>query len=181
MKLICLLAFLSITLVINANQLVNGVYKIKSANFDRYWDTYHYGDTSNPDLYLEIPFSDNYQQFTLTCLSNGYYTITSVRFNRNVVAKKSANPLETLFLATPDSNDQNQQFSLVRRKDGAYLVTPRKICDKAVEAPLIARQELFLDKIECNSDLQYFFFNLVSSNPTAEFLSLDSVSSRPTD
>ena len=78
--------------------------------------------------------------------------------NKNiVVANKSSNPLETLFLATPNSNDQNQQF-VFTKKDGAYLVTPRKTYNKAIQAPLETLQELFLDKIECHSGLQYFFF-----------------------
>jgi len=156
MKLIYLLAFLSVVFVIDAKKLPSGTYRIRLVETDNYWD-YFLGD-----LYRFPNIGDNFQKFILTSLSNGYYTITTLVSGLNVLAKKSSNPSETLSLAPPNSNDQNQQFSLVPRKDGAYLITPRKICDKAIEAPQAYLLELFLDKIQCHCDLQHFVFEPVT-------------------
>jgi len=156
MKLIYLLAVLSVVFVISAKKLPTGTYRIRLVETSSYWDY------SRGDLYLFSNFNDIYQRFILTRLSNGYYTINTPQNNLNVLAKKSLNPSETLSLAPPNSNDQYQQFSLVPRKDGAYLITPRKICDKTIEAPQADFEELFLDKIQCHSDLQRFVFEPVT-------------------
>ena len=157
MKLLYLLTFLAVVLVINAKQLPTGTYKVRVVDTVNYWDYFR------GDLYLFDNNDDIFQRFIFTRLSNGYYTINTPDNNLNVVAKKSSDPEETLSLVPPNSNDQNQQFSLVPRKDGAYRITPRKICDKAIEAPqVLFIEQIFLGTIKCHCDLQHFVFEPVT-------------------
>jgi len=162
MKLLGLLAFVSTLFIISA-KLSNGEYFIKSQKFGTYWDTCNLDAhcPADPDnLFVNTFFGDDFQTFAVTRLYNGYYTITAVINGKNAAAKNAHDSSDTIFLAKSKKNDR-QQFKLIQRKDGSYLIQPRKLENKAIEAPKKAGKELFLDKKNKYADEQHFVFEPV--------------------
>ena len=161
MKLLGFLAFLSLAIMIKCYGLDTGVYYIKNVKYDTYVDTCG-SDTTCPaypdNLYVNNFFGDIYQQFLVTKLKDDYYTITANVNNKNVEARYSHKPSKTLFLAYADNYDQDQQFKIIPKGYKSYIIVPRDLDNKAVEAPKYELEELFLGKKGYYNKAQRFVF-----------------------
>jgi len=172
MKLLSFLAFLSLAMMINCYKrggLETGVYFIKSEKFGTYFDICG-SDTTCPlepdNLYVNNFFGDAYQLFTVTKLKNGYYTFFAFIAGKNIESRYSHKPSKTLFLALDDNDDQDQQFKIVNKGYNTYVIVPRDLEDKAIEAPKNELEELFLGKSNNYNKAQRFVFERFGDAPT---------------
>jgi len=165
MKLVSLLAFLSLALMINCAKYVkNGDYFIKNVRFGTYVDACGSDDICPADpnnLYVNNFFGDTFQQFTVKYLRKGYYHIASKVNGKRFEADDSRKAANTLSLDKPDNNDRDQQFKIAPNKYGSYSIIPRRLDKTAVEAPRKELEELFLGKINADSRAQRFTFEAV--------------------
>jgi len=177
MKLVSFLAFLSLAMMINCygydrKGLESGVYYIKSEKFGTYVDTC--GSDSicpyDPDnLFVNNFYGDAYQRFTVTKLKDDYYVITAAINGKNIETRYSYKPSKTLFLAYADNYDQDQQFRIVNKGYNTYVLIPRELADKAVEAPKYELEELFLGKSDNYNKAQRFVFERYYEKPVKPY------------
>ena len=144
-------------------QLESGTYAIRSANDEGTWDmcgaaTCELIDT---DIFTYTEYRPDIppQRFVITALENGFYTI--IAWNFAVQARESDVPAETLFLSReqPDATNVNQQFAIVARNGGTYMIKPRGLNGLALRAPAAGelQQIIAVDK-DCTALDQRFKF-----------------------
>jgi len=184
MKLLGLLALLSLLLMINSNHIVDGDYYIISVKYGTYVDACG-SDTicpADPDnLYVNNFFGDHYQHFTVTRLKNGYYTLANHVNDNYITAKDSNNKSKTLSLQDPRKYDKDQQFQILPKGYNSYVIIPRRLDKKAVEAPKYELEELFLGKKDDYNKAQRFYFKPKESySPAPQAAKMASVASRGT-
>lgn len=145
-------------------QLASGVYAIRSANDQGTWDFCGADDCypDETDLFSYDVYHPNVntQKFTVTALDNGFYTFGLPSFGLAVEYRESDVPTEAIFISQRyDPTNVNQQFSLVARKDGTYIVKPRNFPNLAIRSPLAGNfQEMALDTKSCvDLDQRYHF------------------------
>ena len=160
MKTIALLAFFSAVLMINA-KLPSSTYIIKSTEYGTNWDVCSSSSLCGGtfgNIFNNPSYSDEWQQFIVTALPSGFYTIKSYSNNLFVTAAAdSGNPIDTLFLSAENSSP-SQQFAITSRPDGSYFVKPREASYLAFEAPSSTFEDLYLATKGCSSTVQRFIF-----------------------
>ncbi len=160
MKVICLIALFASLAVVYSQSLADGLYYVRSVEYGTYWDScegnaFCGNEVSN--VVLNQYYADILQRFYFAVLPNGYYTITLPANGRNLAAAQGVSPVDSLFLtATPDSNEPSQQFRLVAREDGGFIIKPRINLMQAITPQAGIDIDIILDGKDCVLPTQHF-------------------------
>ncbi len=145
---LCLTAFI---FTVKSQPVPDGLYFVQSVFNGFFWDTF----LLETDVVNTFDFfEDEFQAFIFIALPNGFYTITSFAFGTNLAAASSPNLEDTIFLTLPNPDDISQQFRVIRRPSGFFMIEPRIDLSQAIEPSALDGGEIFLNAKDCIGDTQ---------------------------
>ncbi len=151
--LILIFCLTALLVTVKSQPLPDGTYFVQSDFNGFFWDTYLLpDDIINRNEF----FGDEFQAYIFTALPNGYYTITSLGSETNLVAVITPILDDTLFLALPNPDDISQQFRVFRRPSGNWMIEPRIDLSQAIEPNPMNLGQIFLNDKDCIGNTQQF-------------------------
>jgi len=153
MKLLLPLIFIAQVFAIHCAIIPDGVYIIKAKNTGMVLDIYGALTTNFIDLIIYPVHYGTNQQFRITSVGNGLYTIHPVHCYKALsVPNFSEQDVDIVQLDV--TGDLNQQWEFVEKKDGFYMIRS-KSSGKVLEAPLVSAEAVPQKRKAC-TDNQLF-------------------------
>ncbi len=181
MKVAILLGIFTCLLITNAEILADGQYFIRNVQLNLYWDICGEslcGSGFN-NLFIYNYYGDEFQTFQIQRNSEGFYSIFNDISGSLIALTASTEPLNGLeqslyFSQTFDLNNHNQQFRIIPRSGGNFMIKPRSHFSLALESSPETSSDIYLTPKVCDDSLQLFAFQPTGTAKFAKTMKMTS-------